>query len=165
MVRRRKKDPESLLRYAVHDANLEEVQQHLAAGADPNEFDPDGQTALTVCGRRGNAEIAKVLLKAGAQVDARGTDYATTPLCEAAIKDDMELATVLLDAGADININCAGVTPLSCATTGGRVDMIRFLLERGANVKDDNGKSMLEYIRDFTKNRKEVEQLLREHGA
>lgn len=165
MVRRRKKDPASLLQYAVHDGNLDEVVERLAAGADPNEFDPDGQTALTICGRRGNADIARVLIDAGAEVDARGSDHAVTPLCLAAIKDDIELVTVLLDAGADINANCANTTPLASATTSGRVQMMKFLLERGASVHDDQGRSMLTYIRDFTKNRDDVERLLREHGA
>lgn len=164
-VRRRRNDLGSQLAYAIQDGDLEEVKEHLAAGADPSEFDPDGDTALTVCGQYGNAEMAKVLLDAGAKVDACGTSYASTPLCYAAIKNDIELVKVLLDAGADININCANVTPLSCATRSGNVEMMRFLLESGANVKDDKGKSMLEFLSPTTKNREEVEKLLREHGA
>jgi ankyrin repeat protein len=165
MVRRRRKDPLSLLFYAVHDCNLEEVRAHLAAGVDPSEFDSDGQTALTVCARHGNAELAKVLLDAGAKVDACGTAYMQTPLCFTANKGDVDLARVLLEAGADVNINCANETPLSCATASGNVEIMRLFLEHGARVKDDKGKSMLEYITQYTKNREEVEQLLREHGA
>jgi ankyrin repeat protein len=164
-VRRRRKDLASLLGYAVQDGDLEEVKSHLAAGADPSEFDSDGETALTVCGRYGNAEMAKVLLDAGAKVDACGTPYMSTPLCFAAIKNDIELAKVLLDAGADININCANVTPLSCATRSGNVEMMRYLLVHGAKVTDDKGKSMLQFITEYTKNREDVEQLLREYGA
>lgn len=134
-------------------------------GVDPNTFDTDGQTAMTICGRRGNAEIAGLLLDAGAEVDACGSSYAMTALCLAAIKNDVEVVTVLLDAGADINIHCTDVTPLACATKSGRVEMMKFLIERGARVIDDNGKSMLAYIEDFTRNREQVEQLLREHGA
>jgi ankyrin repeat protein len=144
---------------------LEEVKSHLAAGADPSEFDSDGRTALTVCGQRGNAEIAKVLLDTGAKVDACGTAYVRTALCFAANKGDLDLARVLLEAGADVNINCADVTPLSCATASGNVEIMRLFLEHGARVKDDEGKSMLEYITQYTKNREEVEQLLRGHGA
>jgi len=164
-VRRRRKDPTSQLHYAIQDGDLEEVKEHLAAGVDPSEFDSDGQTALTICGKYGNAEMAQVLLDAGAQVDACGTSYIPTPLCFAAIKKDIELAKVLLDAGADININCANVTPLSSATRNGNVEMMWFLLEHGANVRDGKGTSMLEFITEYTKNREEVEQLLREHGA
>jgi ankyrin repeat protein len=164
-VRRRRKDLESQLCYAIEDGDLEEVKQHLAAGANPSKFDSDGETAMHTCGRYGNAEMAKVLLDAGAKVDACGTSYVATPLCLAAIKNDIELVKAFLDAGADININCANVTPLSCATRSGNVEMMRFLLEHGANVTDDKGKSMLQYITEYTKNREDVEQLLREHGA
>jgi hypothetical protein len=45
------------------------------------------------------------------------------------------------------------------------VEIMRLFLEHGARVKDDKGKSMLEYITQYTKNREEVEQLLRDHGA
>jgi len=72
---------------------------------------------------------------------------------------------VLLDSGADINIRQANVTALSSATTSGNLEMMRVLLEHGADIKDEKGKGVLEFITQYTRNREEVEQLLREHGA
>lgn len=164
-VRRRRKDPDSQLRYAIEDGNLEEVKGHLAAGVDPGRFDSDGETALHMCARYGSAEMARMLLDSGVKADACGTSYVPTPLCFAAVRNDIAIAQVLLDAGADININCANLTPLASATKSGNVEMLLFLLERGASIRDDLGRSMLEFINQYTKNREEVERLLREYGA
>lgn len=166
MARRRKTSgPSEELRFAVDRADLAEVEQLLAAGADPNEFDSDGQTALTVCCQGGNASIARVLLAAGVKVDACGTDYIRTPLCFAAARGDLELVQVLVGAGADVNAFCDNVTPLSCASRSGNLEIMRYLLDRGANVKDPSGKSMLAHLTQYTKNRAEVEALLRGRGA
>ena len=56
----------------------------------------------------------------------------------------MEIVEYLLDRGAAINDRggdgCDGITPLHDAASNGKVDVIRLLVTRGANVhaKDDN---------------------------
>lgn len=149
---------------AVDRCDRGEVERLLAAGADPNEFDSDGQTAMTVCAQSGDAELARTLIRAGARMDACGTSYIRTPLCFAAVRNDVELARVLVEAGSDVNSYQDGVTPLGCATRSGNLEMMRYLLECGAQVTDPGGKSMLSYINPYTKNREAVERLLREQG-
>jgi uncharacterized protein len=140
-----------------------------AAGAAPTP-DPDdevilaglvgsgsgGLTALVFAAREGDAESAKLLLDAGADVN-QTTEYGWTPLLTATNNRHYKLATNLIERGADVNIaNKGGWTPLYLATDnrnieGGdypvpaadmdHLEFIKVLLDSGANpngrIKDD----------------------------
>ncbi len=89
--------------------NLEMVKALLAAGADPNPRDDDGQTPLH---RTGNPATIEALIAAGAEVDALNR-WGTTPLFYA--MNDPSAANALLAAGADPNQRWrggTGMTPL-----------------------------------------------------
>ena len=59
-----------------------------------------------------------------------------TPLHWAAHWDDLQIADVLIRAGADVNAtNELGVAPLSLACVNGSTAMVATLLERGANAE------------------------------
>ncbi len=74
--------------------------------------------------------LAKALLEAGADPNARG-DYRDTPLHSAF---SPEIATLLLDAGADIDAqDHVSDTALHGACSSGHIELVRLLLERGAN--------------------------------
>ena len=63
-----------------------------------------------------HVEVAKLLLAAGADVNARGGDCGLTPLMVAAIAGDAEMARLLLDHHADLSIKGYGEkTALQCA--------------------------------------------------
>ena len=56
-------------------------------------------------------------------------------LMDAAADGDLGLVKTLLAQGYDINHESAGgVTPLSAAVTGGKQELVRFVLSKGANV-------------------------------
>ena len=57
-----------------------------------------------------------------------------TRLQQAAFTGDIHSVRELLDLGADINEGEDDMTPLRLAIYGGRTDMVRLLLERGANT-------------------------------
>lgn len=58
-----------------------------------------------------------------------------TPLHIASKKNQMEIATTLLQYGAETSIQTKqGVTPLHLASQEGHSDMAALLLEKGANV-------------------------------
>jgi ankyrin len=59
-----------------------------------------------------------------------------TPLLYASRDGRMEIARMLLDAGADINVRDANdITPLIAAITNNHPDVARYLIERGADIK------------------------------
>ena len=62
----------------------------------------------------------------------------------ACARGHLECAKALLGAGADINkLTDSGRTPLMRAALGGKIEVVRELLKRGANkkLKDNDGKT------------------------
>lgn len=70
------------------------------------------------------------------------------PLHLAAAQGNLEVARLLLDAGADLDGGDSDEsTPLHCAVLNRRAEMVRFLLDRGADVnrRDRNGACALSF--------------------
>jgi ankyrin repeat protein len=74
----------------------------LKAGADANEKLPQGRSPLMIASRTGNVEAIRVLLEAGADVNAKETLRGTTPLMWAADEGHAPAIQVLIENGADI---------------------------------------------------------------
>lgn len=90
---------------------------------------------------RSAQEIARLLIAAGADVNARtvgpggNTERAETPLHYAASSDDVEVAEVLIDGGADLEAPHGSIgTPLDNAIGYGCWHVARLLVARGARV-------------------------------
>ena len=80
-----------------------------------------------------DTEAVQALLKQQVDVNARQPDGATA-LHWAAYRNALDLAGLLVDAGADVDAaNDYGVTPLSLACDNGAADMVSLLLEAGAD--------------------------------
>jgi ankyrin repeat protein len=98
---------------------------------------PDGGTALYWAARGDHLGIVRLLLSAGARVDAADR-YGITPLALAAINGSAPVVGALLTAGADAKGRVGdGETVLMAAARTGRVDAATLLLDRGA---DPNGR-------------------------
>jgi ankyrin repeat protein len=146
--------------YDMHDIAtfliVEHSQDVNARGFDPNE------TPLHVSSRLGHVEISRVLLKHGADTEARdGFDF--SPLERVAESGHVELAQLLMERGADANArDNEGGTPLYLASFRGQPALAQVLLRHGADVKARNevNKTPLHYARI-----EEVARLLLEHGA
>ena len=100
----------------------------------------------------GIPQIASLLLSYHADPNAKrepdGSQFESTPLQCAARTGNLEMARLLINAGAEVNAKGnPGRTPLSFAVLSGRLDMIRFLIEKGAevNTRDAEGASPLDY--------------------
>ena len=86
--------------------------------------------------RSGDAEAAKALLDAGADVNAAGA-LGATPLHDAVWNGRADLVTLLLDRKADVNARHleAGSTPLQYAAIKNDAALAALLLEGGADVR------------------------------
>ena len=120
------------LMLAVQSGDAAAVDQLLKRGADPNQTDAAGATALMWA----IPDIEKVrrLVAAGANVNARSTDTGRTPLLIAAnYPGTVELLKLLLARGADLRAkDAAGFTALGLAMLSADVEVVRFLVENGS---------------------------------
>lgn len=96
----------------------------------------DGTTALHAASSVGHANVVRVLLDFGANVEAVGNS-GVTPLQLASTMGHIEVMNALLDGGASINAahKFGGTTALHFAAEMGRVEAIKLLCTRGANVE------------------------------
>lgn len=129
----------------------------LSHGADPNRADAHGISPYRHTVRRGHTELARLLEAHGALLASvtdedralgqialgaatvadvgRAPDRALLPW--AARREDLQLMTRLLDAGADIDAG-HDMPPLHNACYAGRLASVRLLLGRGANLHQKN---------------------------
>jgi ankyrin repeat protein len=87
----------------------------LAKGADANDAQPDGTSALTLAAHSGQGEVAAALLEKGANPNDMGCGYSA--LHAAVLRSDLKLVNALLAHGADPNLRIAKGTPLRRDTT------------------------------------------------
>jgi hypothetical protein len=129
------KELDKKLRAAANKGEAAKVAKLIAAGANVNAPGQGGWMALHGVCRNGrtaaHVDVAKLLLDAGAAVNAATTDHHTVPLCLAAWGNP-GVAALLLDRGAAIEGNGAR-TPLHTAAFADNAAVIRVLLQRGAD--------------------------------
>jgi len=101
-----------------------------------------GNTLLARAAYEAEAELVAFLLSVGAKPDGTPPDFldadedVTTPLAAAVSGGSLEIATMLLEAGAQVDYcypEFGGTSPLGCAATWGREEIAALLLERGAD--------------------------------
>ena len=146
---------EEILEDAVERGDVENVKKYLEDDylhVNSPRFQP---TLLYRASASGYAEVVKVLLEAGANMNEikYNTIAGDAPIQVASRNGHAEVVKILLEAGANVDSDervlldslpyeKTGRTPLFLASGNGRVEVVKVLLEAGANVntKDkDNG--------------------------
>jgi ankyrin repeat protein len=99
---------------------------------------PDGFTALHLAAFFGKAEAVRILLDAGARVDAYTRNpFANQPLHAAAAGRHIEICRLLLAAGADVNAKQhGGYTPLHEAAQNGDDELVELFLSAGGDATE-----------------------------
>ena len=150
------------------------VKLLIERGADVNARAASGFTALMVAARhRGNAESLRLLLDAGAEVNA-GQDVTVvndaTVLFHAATTGDTKMTALLLDRGAKIDrptrvLGMMSMTPLVDASLRGDLAMVKHLLDRGADPTREDEQGMVPLDVAVLTNHADVVRLLLSRGA
>ena len=112
------------------------VKALLKDGADVNAAQGDGMSALHWAADRGDAELAEILLYAGASTSAQTRIGQYTPLHLAGKSGNAAVAAALLKAGADVNARStnSGVTALHMAASSGNPAVVNLLIDAKAEV-------------------------------
>jgi ankyrin repeat protein len=112
------------------------VGELLKGGADPNQADSAGATALMWA--VSDIEKTRNLLERGANINARSTNLGRTPfLIAAGYPGSVDVLTLLLERGADLRAkDTAGFSALASAMVSGDLDAVRFLVARGLDPND-----------------------------
>jgi len=113
--------------------------------------------------------VENLIVEYPQHVNASGGWY-VTPLVAALAGKHFQTAELLRDNGADPNVQCLfGNTPLHSAACYGDVEMVRFLVNLGAdvNIRNNRGRSLLDCasMNSSDEARDEIMKLLSEHGA
>jgi len=112
------------------------VALFIERGADVDLRSGDGlETPLiTAMEGDGNSKIVDLLLKHGADVNAKG-NYQKTALHWTAGSGFLDAAKLLIKAGANVNaVDVNGAPPLIQAAMHGHVELVKLLVENGAKV-------------------------------
>lgn len=127
--------------------DIEETRRLLAAGANTEQADENGRTPLIIAAHRGLGEIARALVKGGANPNAKDKQRYDI-LTIAAVNDDVRFLKVALELGADakaITSPYAG-TALIAAAHLGHHRIVAELIMAGAPLDHVNNIAMTALI-------------------
>lgn len=177
-----------ILDEAIQKGDIDALKNYLGQGGDINVRDDQGFTWLHWAAIECKTEVAQLLIAEGANVNAKDNE-GNTPLHQMLAsshpktfiqkvngqqlwRSDKEFAELLITKGADVNAkNNRGNTPLSLAIKRTRIQVVKLLIDKGAQMSDEqviNAKS----FKDITllhlavaNDWKDVVQVLLNHGA
>ena len=118
---------------AAMGRDIASLRTLLDEGGDANAGRGDGMTGLHWAAKHGNSEMARLLLDAGANLEALTRIGDHTPLHVASTAGHASVMMVLVEAGADVNASTTtGATPLHFAAASGSRQAVEVLLARNA---------------------------------
>jgi hypothetical protein len=161
-----KRDNEPPLIQAVGVGDLKKAQKLISKGANVNQTDDVGFPALSIAAGRRDEKMTKLLLEAGADVNARSATLNDTALARAAQDSNGETVRILLAAGAHVDDrDGAGWTPLFNAALKGDLEIVEALLSAGAEVNARSSKGWTALKEAHMQGHDDVAQRLRSAGA
>jgi len=123
---------------AVHFKDIERVTSLLEEKTDPNYVLEYQHTPLQVAACKGNLEIMDILLKYGANIDAKNVPEGKAALTRAAIEGRFDAVVFLVERGADVNTCCShNTTPFGGAAFNNRAAIMFYLIRKGAKITED----------------------------
>ena len=139
----------SPLHAAVKKSDLDDVKRLIADGTSVNIEDYYGASPLHIAANNGHAEIAALLVSAGADIEAGAQGYPdnrvfdATPLIVAAQQGHSKVAEVLIHAGADVNAETRDIggtfSAIQYAAFDGHTEVVRLLVASSVDIEAKSG--------------------------
>ncbi|KAI1326816.1 hypothetical protein F5Y16DRAFT_218338 [Xylariaceae sp. FL0255] len=130
------------LQAACESGQTEIVRMLLESGADPNHGAGEDSPPIIAAVRRAEEEILELLVHRKPKLDVFGGWDKSSPLINAAAYMPASSLKILLDAGADINLqDNDGDTALIVASSRGDVEAVEFLLQNGADIMHSSSRN------------------------
>lgn len=150
------------LHQAIREKNLEMIKLLLRSGADIDARSEYRGTALHIAMFH-DIELIRHLLESGADVNAKDNFWGSSPLHS--VGASTEKLRLLLRYGAEIDTkNNSGRTPLHLAAAAGRTEVVRHMIQAGANLDTEpTNHSALEQA--AMEGHPEIVDVLREAGG
>ncbi|WIH81251.1 ankyrin repeat domain-containing protein [Brachyspira pilosicoli] len=173
------------LMYTARDTNYEMVEFLLKNGADVNIRDTEGDTALyysiehNSCGQKNETEnaikILNLLIKYGADVNTKNDKGASLLDVSYGISESFdknkEMFKILVENGFDLESRIKtdrsdyDYTPLMIAVYKKDYDMVKYLLDKGANPNTANNEKKTALMIAIANNNFDISKLLIQQGA
>ncbi|CAG9984884.1 unnamed protein product [Clonostachys byssicola] len=150
---------------AAVNGHVSMVRTLLEHGADPNLKDGLGRTAIWWAAYNGWYEVANVLLDAGAELNITDDVLQLSPLMAATYRGRAKVLKLLLAGGAKGHTEKHGYSALGLAVHFRHVDVVKILLESGADVEYGPDPSRTPLITAVEQGDTEIVSLLLEAGA
>ncbi|WP_432735854.1 ankyrin repeat domain-containing protein [Maridesulfovibrio sp. FT414] len=116
------------MHFAAYHGRADKVREYIDRGVDVDERDSYGATALHAAMFQNNIRIIRMLIDAGYDVNAQGTENGFTPLHDAVWANNLQGAKLLIASGARLDIrDKKGQTPYDKAVAEGRTGMLEVL--------------------------------------
>lgn len=131
---------------ATRSSHLQICRSLLKSGADPCIANKLGCTALHIAAFHGRADVARLLIQAGANVNHRDR-HGHGPLTCSISRNHKNVATLLLENGADPRLQPEA---LGVAAWEGHLQFVEMLVENGWDVhsKSHQGRTPLQHARN-----------------
>ncbi|XP_066918341.1 ankyrin repeat domain-containing protein 17-like [Clytia hemisphaerica] len=151
---------------AASNGFVDIVKLLLQHGANVNAQSSAGNTSLHKACGSGYDDVVELLIQHNADLEHQN-ENGHTPLMDAASNGHVKVAKLLLDAGAGINTHSSEFkeSALTLACYKGHVDMVFFLLERGADQEHKTDEMHTALMEASMDGHVEVARLLLDHGA
>jgi ankyrin repeat protein len=160
------------LHLAAARGHAEVVRFLLGNGSDISAADGRGFTVLQAAVRGGHEEVVELLIAEGADVDAKNENYGLSAVDFAFQAEcrsgGVRMTGLLVSKGAEFDANGAVRGPvlrLDMAVICGNLEMVRFLIERGADVNAETGYPLTPLASAAAGGKADIMRFLLESGA
>ena len=156
------------LLWAAKNCHVEMAEFLISKGAGVEWRGGEGDTPLMIAAWEGCLPIVTILIAKGVAIDAVREYDKATALVEAVSRRHLDIATYLIDHGANIGVkDNYGRSMLLLSASSGSFAQVKYFFEKGLSVNDKDrvGSSAIFYAIGDSAEKRNILEFLIEHGV